>query len=37
VHGMAAVLEVMAHLELLVAQASIGFDDSGAARRYLAS
>jgi glyoxylase-like metal-dependent hydrolase (beta-lactamase superfamily II) len=34
VHGMAAVLEVMAHLELLVAQASIGFDDSGPARRY---
>jgi glyoxylase-like metal-dependent hydrolase (beta-lactamase superfamily II) len=34
VHGMAAVLEVMAHLELLVAQASIGTDDSGPARRY---
>jgi glyoxylase-like metal-dependent hydrolase (beta-lactamase superfamily II) len=34
VHGMTAVLEVVAHLELLVAQAEISRDDSGPARRY---
>jgi hypothetical protein len=34
VHGMTAVLEVVAHLELLVAQAVVERDDSGPARRY---
>ncbi len=34
VHGMAAVLEVVAHLELLVAQDVIEPDDSDRARRY---
>jgi hypothetical protein len=37
VHGMAAVLEVMAHLELLVAQTAIETDDGDHARRYRAS
>jgi glyoxylase-like metal-dependent hydrolase (beta-lactamase superfamily II) len=37
VHGMAAVLEVVAHLELLVAQYVIEPDDSDHARRYRVS
>ena len=34
VHGMTAVLEVLAHLELLVTQGLLGYDDSACARRY---
>jgi glyoxylase-like metal-dependent hydrolase (beta-lactamase superfamily II) len=34
VHGMAAVLEVVAHLELLVSQALVEADESGPTRRY---
>jgi glyoxylase-like metal-dependent hydrolase (beta-lactamase superfamily II) len=37
VHGMAAVLEVAAHLELLVAQTAIATDDGDHARRYRVS
>jgi glyoxylase-like metal-dependent hydrolase (beta-lactamase superfamily II) len=34
VHGMTAALEVLAHLELLVTQGLLGYDDSACARRY---
>ena len=37
VHGMTAVLEVIAHLELLVTQGLLQSDDSGIARRYHAA
>jgi glyoxylase-like metal-dependent hydrolase (beta-lactamase superfamily II) len=37
VHGMTAVLEVVAHLELLVTQALVDADDSDTTRRYRAA